>query len=326
MKIFLSYATADRQKAEEIALALQARGHDVFFDREDLSGGEDYNTVIRREIAAADAFIFLASPASTRAGGYALTELRFARERWEHPVGHVLPVLLEPTPLDDVPAYLRSVTLLEPQGNVAAEIAGHIERARSRTVRRRILITGLALAVVAGATAVTLLGGRDRDSGFRSLVEEDAFVARYVYTGDAIERVEYNLDPGSRIVADSGDFVTLERVAWGAISDTAEAFKIDVVFTNLTAEPLQTNFHDRYFGLVDDQGRTAPMVQFCCASEPGDVLSPGQARTFRMIFTTPAAWSGKETQANQLRFQVNGLLPVVRGRWQFHTLATARAP
>ena len=34
MRIFISYASEDRRQVEEVALALLADGHEVFFDRE----------------------------------------------------------------------------------------------------------------------------------------------------------------------------------------------------------------------------------------------------------------------------------------------------
>ncbi len=80
MKIFLSYSSTNRTKAEEIALALQTQGHEVFFDKDDLSGGEDFNAVIRTRIANADLFVFLISPDFVRQGAYSLSELRLARE------------------------------------------------------------------------------------------------------------------------------------------------------------------------------------------------------------------------------------------------------
>jgi hypothetical protein len=44
MKVFLSYASEDRQIAEEIQLALTGAGHNVFFDRESLApAGEFYS-------------------------------------------------------------------------------------------------------------------------------------------------------------------------------------------------------------------------------------------------------------------------------------------
>lgn len=103
-----------------------AEGHTVFFDRSGLPPGEAYNASIRREISAADVFVFLLSPSSVRPGCYALSELKFANAKWPSPAGHVLPVLVAPTPSPAVPPYLLAVTILEPAGNVAAEAAAAI--------------------------------------------------------------------------------------------------------------------------------------------------------------------------------------------------------
>ena len=75
MHIFLSYASENRPRAEEIALALKADGHDVFFDSAKLSGGENYHQVIRAQIAEADLLVFLISPDSVQPGAYTLSEL-----------------------------------------------------------------------------------------------------------------------------------------------------------------------------------------------------------------------------------------------------------
>lgn len=145
MKIFLSYSSQDRPKAEEIAMTLQAQGHDVFFDKEDLSGGEDFHSVIREHVANADLFVFLISPASVRPGAYTLTELRLIREKWASPTKHVLPVMLEPTDLDAIPPYLKAVTILKPEGSVAAEV-GALINPSSRS-HATILIGGTTVAV-----------------------------------------------------------------------------------------------------------------------------------------------------------------------------------
>ena len=84
-----------------------------------------------------DLFVFLITPASVRQGAYTLTELRNARERWAHPREHVLPVQLEPT-LPEIPAYLRGVTIFEPEGNAAAEVAAHLTRRRLEAQGRRL--------------------------------------------------------------------------------------------------------------------------------------------------------------------------------------------
>ena len=147
MHVFLSYASENRPRAEEIALALKADGHDVFFDSAKLSGGESYHQVIRKQIAETDLLLFLISPDSVQPGSYTLTELRMAEERWTSPAGHVVPILLEPTTMSSIPAYLRAVTIFEPKGNAAAEIAAHVARLARR--RKPLLWSAAAVAFVA---------------------------------------------------------------------------------------------------------------------------------------------------------------------------------
>lgn len=127
MQVFLSYASEDRDTAEEIELALRGSGHSVFFDRASLPPGGEFHARIRDAVRRCDAFVFLVSPHSIAQGGYARTELKFARERWESPADRVLPVIVGKLPWEDIPAYLRSVTVLEPEGNVAAEVADAID-------------------------------------------------------------------------------------------------------------------------------------------------------------------------------------------------------
>jgi hypothetical protein len=122
VKIFLSYATEIRDRAESVNAALLAAGHDVFFDREDLPAGQGYDDRIRSAIEGSDLFLFLISPAAVVAGHYTRTELKIARRRWPDPAGHVLPVMVTPTPFGELPAYLGSVTILVPEGNLAAEV------------------------------------------------------------------------------------------------------------------------------------------------------------------------------------------------------------
>lgn len=131
MKIFLSYPSAHKDTAASICYELQAEGHDVFFDREDLPAGQSYNAKIRKAIEASDLVIFLITPDAVAPGRYTLTELKLTRLKWPNPDGHLLPVMLEPTPFDDLPPYLGAVTVLTPEGNVAAEILMEIARFES---------------------------------------------------------------------------------------------------------------------------------------------------------------------------------------------------
>ena len=114
MRIFLSYAGVHRSIADAIVLRLRQAGHSVFFDLDALPLAESYDERIRRAIDASDALVFLVSPESVTPGAYALTELEFARRRWEDPSGKVLPVMIADTDYAHIPAYLRAVTVLEP--------------------------------------------------------------------------------------------------------------------------------------------------------------------------------------------------------------------
>jgi hypothetical protein len=113
MRVFLSVASSDRPKAEEVAYALRDEGHKVFLDEQDLPPGESYHRKIRLAIEDADLFVFFVSPASVKAERYTLTELLIAQKRWPHPRGRVLPVLLSPIDLSSIPPYLRAVSVLK---------------------------------------------------------------------------------------------------------------------------------------------------------------------------------------------------------------------
>jgi hypothetical protein len=323
MKIFLSYSSEDRTKAEEIALALQAEGHDVFFDKDDLSGGEDFNTAIREYIANADLFVFLISPESLRQGAYTLTELRLARDKWASPGKHVLPVLLKPTDMATIPAYLRGVTIFEPQGNVAAEIAAHLGRSRRRLG---------AILIAAAVVVLVILGGllyppvrRFTGGGQEAFTQKEAlsnFLTILVFPPNAIERTEYSLDPGSSFPQNRGDVVTLERVAFGRVSHDYNAFNIIVAVTNTTARPILLDLTHRFFDLEDDQGRKAELLYFCCKAS-GEPLGPGQQRQIQLMYRSPPGWEGKALSAHMIYFRISGLLPLLRGTWTFRPLATA---
>lgn len=157
MRIFLSYASEDRSVAERIYLALIAEGHQVFFDRTGTEAGAEFNRRIRDSVYRCHRFVFLISPHSIEQGSYTLTELSFAQERWPHPADKVLPVTVSHIDLNLVPNYLKAVTILEPQGDVAAEVASRLrpkKGLRSLLGRRALLavttlgVLGLVLAAL----------------------------------------------------------------------------------------------------------------------------------------------------------------------------------
>jgi TIR domain len=136
IKIFLTYASEDRTTAESITFSLRERGYTVFLDRDDLPPGESFNKQIERAINNCGILVFLISPDSVADGRYTLTELSFARHKWPSPDNRVLPVMVRKTPLERVPNYLKAVTILEPQGNVAAEASAAVDGMRLRGVTK----------------------------------------------------------------------------------------------------------------------------------------------------------------------------------------------
>jgi len=157
VNLFLSYPSTERTVADRLRLALEAEGHEVFFDRSDLDAGQSFHERLRKEIQSADVMIFLITPASVAPGSYTLAELGIAQERWRRPAGHVLPVMIAPTPMASLPPYLSAVTVLQPTGELIAETVAAVAKLGSRDsgARRRIAIAGtIALAaIVAGGFA-----------------------------------------------------------------------------------------------------------------------------------------------------------------------------
>jgi hypothetical protein len=152
VKLFLSYPSAERAFAERLALALEAEGHEVFFDRSDLAAGGPFHQPLREAIEGADAMVFVVTPASVAAGSYTLAELDIARHRWRRPAGHVLPVMVQPTPMATLPPYLSAVTVLQPRGEAVAETVAAATRLPA-AVRRKQRMVFAILAVVLMVTS-----------------------------------------------------------------------------------------------------------------------------------------------------------------------------
>ena len=132
MRLFLSHASEQRPDADRLAIALRARGHTVFLDSDDLPAGGDYQSRIEQAIASCDLFCFLISPQSVAPRRFTLSELSIARRRWPNPAGHVLPIMVDKVPIDDVPAYLRAVSILQPEGDMVAEALPCVEALRPK--------------------------------------------------------------------------------------------------------------------------------------------------------------------------------------------------
>ena len=100
--VFLSYAHEDGDVAGRIAKSLQAAGVEVWFDKNELRGGDAWDASIRRKIRECTLFVpVISSNTDARGEGYFRLEWRLAVER-SHLMAEdctfVLPVVIDQTP------------------------------------------------------------------------------------------------------------------------------------------------------------------------------------------------------------------------------------
>jgi hypothetical protein len=154
LRIFICYASEDRDLARRIHQTLTNDGHDVFIDANSLRVGDGWNEKLRAAIQRTDRFVFLASRHSLRPGAFTLTELDMAQTRWPSPVGVVWPLIADPTiDPDTLPIYLQSVQAHVPKGDPVTELALAIDDSR-RVGTTCLAVTAAAIALLAGAAVV----------------------------------------------------------------------------------------------------------------------------------------------------------------------------
>jgi hypothetical protein len=210
VKIFLSHAAADGAIAEQVVLALRELDCDVFFDRASLAPGEGFHERIREQVEDSDLFVILVSRNALREHSYCLTEIEFAEQRWPHPTGHVLPVLIEPLKPAELPAFLTAITFLEPKGNLVAETAAAVALLAKRIRRRRLLRVAAVVAAVAlvASVGVALYRGNIETGPVRALAGSLRHRARAVCAPDdaSDSRLLIALaDPPELVEFDGGD-------------------------------------------------------------------------------------------------------------------------
>ncbi|PAW65577.1 MAG: hypothetical protein B9S34_10685 [Opitutia bacterium Tous-C1TDCM] len=99
--VFLSYASEDRTAVRRLRDALAAGGLEVWYDENELGGGDAWDQKIRRQIRECDYFMPVISAATeARKEGYFRREWRLATERtldMADDVMFLLPVVLDDT-------------------------------------------------------------------------------------------------------------------------------------------------------------------------------------------------------------------------------------
>lgn len=157
MNIFLSYPHSHFDVAEHLAARLRAEGHAVFHDRSDLPPGDGYDDRIRKSINDCSFFITLVTKDSLTKGKYALSELGFVKEKWPNPSGRVLPVMLEEEAISTLPAYLKSVTVLRPEGELVADIVAAVAAIERQPMQKILKFARVAGFVIASVGILSLV-------------------------------------------------------------------------------------------------------------------------------------------------------------------------
>lgn len=183
--VFLSYASQDADAALRLCKGLRAMGIEVWFDKNELTGGDAWDAKIRKQIAACSLFVPIISAATqARREGYFRLEWRIAVQRtymMSEQVAFLLPVVIDA--IDereaDVPQEFRAVqwtrlqggetsaafctrvkTLLEGRATAAepgrdrVAAPGRAPAARASTANRSLWLTLASLACATGVLAV----------------------------------------------------------------------------------------------------------------------------------------------------------------------------
>lgn len=247
MKIFLSYASPYSAIAEDLCCRLQAAGHEVFFDREDLPPGNSFDERIHSAIHSSELFIFLISPEAVAEGHYTRTELKIAKYKWPTPGWHVLPVQVAETPLKDVPAYLRALTIMQAEGNLAAEVVLEVQnllQLHSQEAPPPKTNTPTSLSERLNYRSLPLRFGRDTAGGYSIALPESAASGLLLDTA----KLEQLLWSGAQAIGGSARRSTNDSGLETLLPSAANAREVglalyDAVFNSSLREHLEHYLH-----------------------------------------------------------------------------------
>lgn len=107
-QVFISHAEVDRVAREKIRYMLMRQGITVWINRTDIKTGTEFQEEINAGIEEADNIIWMISPASLKSS-YCREELAYA----QHLNKRIIPLLIEPVEMEDVPLGLRSLQFID---------------------------------------------------------------------------------------------------------------------------------------------------------------------------------------------------------------------
>lgn len=149
--VFLSYAREDAEAARRIADALRAFGVEVWFDQNELRGGDAWDAKIKSQIRECTLFLpVISGRTQNRAEGYFRREWRLGVDRTRdmaHGHAFIIPVVVDDTPEDEalVPEEFMGVQWTRLLNGVPTpEFVAHIKRLLEQP-RRAIDVAGRGL-------------------------------------------------------------------------------------------------------------------------------------------------------------------------------------
>jgi len=125
-QVFLSHAESDKAVTEKIRRTLIRQGFTVWTNRTDIKTGTNFQEVINRGIEEADNLVYLISPNSLKSQ-YCQQEIAYASKLNKH----IIPLLIEPTDLNDIPSEQRSLQFID--------FTEHEDENQYRTVADKLL-------------------------------------------------------------------------------------------------------------------------------------------------------------------------------------------
>jgi hypothetical protein len=147
--VFVSYASEDKSAAEKIKDALERAGVDVFFDRDDLQSGNDWEAKLRRSIRQCSLFVPVISQTTL------VRDRRFFRLEWNLAVDEammasfldeeafLLPVVIDNTTIEDadVPSKFRAIQWQSlPGGETTPEFVSRVLQLYRKYQKSRVAI------------------------------------------------------------------------------------------------------------------------------------------------------------------------------------------
>ena len=126
MKVFLSYAEADREAAKRLASHLEEAGHRVWYRDGALFPGENWALEIGKALDHSEAMVVLLSPQGMKSD-WVRKEIEFALGASQYR-GRLIPVMLKPTA--DIPWILKKLPIVRVNKGMAAaaaEVAEYVE-------------------------------------------------------------------------------------------------------------------------------------------------------------------------------------------------------